>query len=391
MPHTFEFSYHNPTQIHFGPNSFAKLADLIPREATVLLLYGGGSIKQNGIYDQVTQALGGHTVVEFGGVEPNPTLETLTAAVNRAKAQKIEFILGVGGGSVADGAKFIACAALYEGDGWDIVSGKYVPRQALPVGIVLTLPATGSESNAGAVVTRKATHEKRVFYVAPARPRFAILNPDVMASLPDRQLENGVVDAFVHVCEQYLTYPVGALVQDGYAEAVMKALTMLAKTFDQRQTTHWRQNMMWAANQALCGVIGLGVPVDWATHRMAVELTALYGIDHGRTLSIIQPWLLRELIEAKRAKLEQMGRHVFGLSQPSAEETIAAIEAFYRSLNMPVHLSDTDVNDPDAATHVMQALREHGNAALGGHAELDDAKTERIIRAACAVRSATAN
>lgn len=383
MPHIFEFSYHNPTQIHFGPNSFANLGDLIPRDARVLLLYGGGSIKRNGIHDQVCSALAGREVIEFGGVEANPTLETLSAAVDQVKRQKINFILGVGGGSVADGAKFIACAALYAGDGWDIVSGKHVAMEALPVGIVLTLPATGSESNAGAVVTRKATQEKRVFFVPPARPRFAILNPDVMASLPDRQLENGVVDAFVHVCEQYLTYPVGALVQDGYAEAVMKALKTLADTFDQRQQTSWRQNLMWAANQALCGIIGVGVPVDWATHRMAVELTALYGIDHGRTLSIIQPWLLRELIEAKRAKLEQMGRNVFGLVQPSAEETIAAIETFYRSLGMPVHLSEAGITEPDAATHVMQALRAHGNAALAGHAELDEAKTERIIGAAC--------
>ncbi|MFZ2267976.1 MAG: iron-containing alcohol dehydrogenase [Azonexus sp.] len=385
MTHIFDFSYHNPTQIHFGPNSFAKLGELMPRDGKVLLLYGGGSIKQNGIYAQVGQALAGHQVVEFGGVEANPTLETLTRAVDLVRQEKVGFILGVGGGSVADGAKFVACAALYEGDGWDIVSGKFVPQEALPVGIVLTLPATGSESNAGAVVTRRATQQKKVFYVPPARPRFAILNPEVMASLPDRQLENGVVDAFVHVCEQYLTYPVGALVQDGYAEAVMKALKTLADSFDQRRTPAWQQNLMWAANQALCGVIGVGVPTDWATHRMAVELTALYGIDHGRTLAIIQPWLLRELIEAKRAKLEQMGREVFRLTAPSAEQTIAAIEIFYRSLGMPLHLLEAGVTDADAASRVMQALREHGNAALGGHAGLDEEKTGRIIRAACGV------
>jgi len=383
MNPSFDFSYHNPTQIHFGPNSFAKLADLIPRDARVLLLYGGGSIKKNGIHAEVCAALAGHQLVEFAGVEPNPTLETLSLAVDLARREKITFILGVGGGSVADGAKFIACAALYDGDGWDIVSGKFVPQEALPVGIVLTLPATGSESNAGAVVTRRSTLQKKVFFVPPARPRFAILNPDVMASLPDRQLENGVVDAFVHVCEQYLTYPVGALVQDGYAEAVLRALKTLADSFAQRHTTDWRQNLMWAANQALCGVIGAGVPTDWATHRLAVELTALYGIDHGRTLSIIQPWLLRELIEAKRAKLEQMGREVFRLPAPTAEQTIAALEAFYRSLNMPLHLSEAGVADPDAATRVMQAVREHGNAALGGHAGLDDEKTTRIIAAAC--------
>jgi NADP-dependent alcohol dehydrogenase len=383
MTHTFEFSYHNPTQIHFGPNSFASLGELIPRETRVLLLYGGGSIKQNGVHAQVCQALAGHQVVEFGGVEANPTLETLTQAVELVRQQKVGFILGVGGGSVADGAKFVACAALYEGDGWDIVIGKHVVSEALPVGIVLTLPATGSESNAGAVVTRRSTLQKKAFFVPPARPRFAILNPEVMASLPDRQLENGIVDAFVHVCEQYLTFPVGALVQDGYAEAVMKALKTLAETFAERRSTAWQQNLMWAANQALCGVIGVGVPVDWATHRVAVELTALYGIDHGRTLSIIQPWLLRELIEAKRAKLEQMGRNVFGLPRASAEETIEALVAFYRSLGMPVHLADAGVTDSAAATRVMQAVREHGNAALGGHAGLDDTKTERIINAAC--------
>lgn len=387
MSHLFEFSYHNPTQIHFGRDSFTKLDELIPRTARVLLLYGGGSIKRNGVYDRIRQVLAGHAVVEFAGVEPNPTLETLNRAVALVRAEKLDFILAVGGGSVADGAKFVACAALYEGDGWDIVRGKHAVTEALPVGVVLTLPATGSESNAGAVVTRQATHEKRVFYVQPARPRFAVLNPEVMGSLPDRQLENGLVDAFMHVCEQYLTYPVGALVQDGYAEAVLRALKMLAETFARRREPDWQQNLMWAANQALCGVIGVGVPQDWATHRMAVELTALYGLDHGRTLSIIQPWLLRELIEAKRAKLEQLGRNVFGLAPATAEATIAALEGLYRSLRMPVHLSDTEVNDPDAATRVMQALREHGNAALGGHAGLDEEKTERIIRAACGPRN----
>lgn len=385
MPHLFEFSYHNPTQIHFGPNSFAKLGELIPAGAKVLLLYGGGSIKRNGVYEQVTRALAGFEWVEFAGVEANPTLETLNRAVAVVREQKLDFILAVGGGSVCDGAKFIAAAALYDGDGWDIVSGSHVVQAALPVGVVLTLAATGSESNAGAVVTRAATQQKKVFFAEPTRPRFAILNPEVLASLPDRQLENGLVDAFVHACEQYLTYPVGALVQDGYAEAVLRALKTLAETFDQRRSSEWLQNLMWSANQALCGIFAVGVPLDWATHRMAVELTALYGIDHGRTLSILQPALLRETIEAKRAKLEQMGRQVFGLAEPSAEACIEAIEALYRSVNMPLHLRDTEVTDTQAASRVMQALRDHGNAALGGHAGLDEAKTERIITAACAL------
>lgn len=384
MSHVFEFSYHNPTQIVFGPHSFASLPTLIPADARVLLLYGGGSIKQNGVFDRVVQALAGRDLVEFGGVEANPTLETLNRAVDLVRQQKIGFILGVGGGSVADGAKYVAAAALYAGDGWDIVKGRHLPETALPLGVVLTLPATGSESNAGSVVTNQAAGEKKVCFIPPARPRFAILDPQVMASLPDRQLENGLVDAFVHVCEQYLTYPVGALVQDGYAEALLRALKTLADDFASRHTLSWQQNLMWAANQALNGLIGLGVPLDWATHRLAVELTARWGIDHARTLTIIQPWLLKELIESKRAKLEQMGRQVFGLAAPSAEETIAALESFYRGLGMPVHLADAGIVEADAAEQVFAAVCEHGNSALGGHAGLDAAKTERIIRAACA-------
>ncbi|WP_234084196.1 iron-containing alcohol dehydrogenase [Azonexus sp. R2A61] len=383
MSHLFAFDYHNPTRIVFGPDSFAQLPALLPAEARVLLLYGGGSIKKNGVYDGIRAALAGRDVVEFGGVEANPTLATLNLAVDLVRREKIGFILGVGGGSVSDGAKYVACAALYDGDGWDIVIGKHQPQQALPVGVVLTLPATGSESNAGSVVTNTATQDKRAFFVPPARPRFAVLNPTVMASLPVRQLENGIVDAFVHVCEQYLTYPVGALVQDGYAEAVMKALVRLAETFDRHAEPDWQQNLMWAANQALCGIIGVGVPQDWATHRIAVELTALWGIDHGRTLAIIQPALLRELIEYKREKLEQFGREVFGLSAPSAEDAIAAMEAFYRSVNMPLHLRDAGINEADAADRVLAGLRAHGKMTLGGHAGIDEVKTERIVRGAC--------
>lgn len=383
MTHVFEFTYHNPTHIVFGPHSFEQLPDLLPPESRLLLLYGGGSIKRNGIHGRILDILADRDMVEFGGVEHNPTQETLDRAVHQVRQEKIDFILGVGGGSVADGAKYVASAALYDGDGWDIVVGRHVPTRALPVGIVLTLPATGSESNTGAVVTRLAIGEKRAFYVPPARPRFAILNPEVMDSLPTRQLENGIVDAFVHVCEQYLTYPVGALVQDGYAEAVMQALRTLAESFDRHGDFGWQQNLMWAANQALCGIIGVGVPQDWATHRIAVELTALWGIDHARTLAIIQPWLLRETLEAKRAKLEQLGRKVFDLAAPSAEDTLAALENLYRRLGMPLHLRDAGISDPEAASRIMANLRAHGRAALGGHAELDEAKTERILRAAC--------
>ena len=385
MTHLFDFVYHNPTQIHFGPGSIARLAGLLPSGARPLILYGGGSIKKNGVYDEVRAALADREVAEFGGVEANPTLETLSLAVTQVRAQKLDFILAVGGGSVVDGAKFVAAASLYEGDGWDIVSGAHTVREALPVGVVLTLAATGSESNAGAVITRKATQQKKVYFAPAAQPRFAVLDPRALISLPDRQLANGIVDAFVHVCEQYLTRPFGALVQDGYAEALLGTLKTLGETFDERREIGWLQNLMWAANQALNWLVGVGLPHDWATHRLAVELTALYDIDHARTLSILQPWLLRETIEDKRAKLEQMGRKVFDLPAATAEETIAAIENLYRRLGMPLHLREAGIADPEAATRVVEAVRAHGNLALGGLAQLDEAKTERILRAACEI------
>lgn len=380
MAHLFSFSYHNPTCIHFGQDSLAALPGLIPKGAKVLLIYGSGSIKRNGAYDEAIAALAACEVFEFSGVEVNPVLETLARAVELVRAQGVDFILAVGGGSVVDAAKYVAAAACYAGDGWDIVSGKHVLTAALPVGVVLTLAATGSESNGGSVITNLARQQKKAFFSDLIRPRFAILKPQFLLSLPDRQLENGIVDAFVHVCEQYLTYPVGALVQDACAEAVMRALRQLADDFARRRTPDWMQNLMWAANQALCGLLGVGVPQDWATHRIAVELTALYGIDHARTLSIVQPSLLKETLAAKREKLEQMGRRVFELGQASAEETIGAIEAMYRRLNMPLNLIEAGVSDGDAGKRIMAALRLHGLAAFGGHANIDEQMTDRIIR-----------
>ncbi|WP_277620436.1 iron-containing alcohol dehydrogenase [Chromobacterium sphagni] len=260
------FDYHNPTRLRFGAGKLAQLSSLLPREARILLLYGGGSIKRNGIYDQLRQALQGLDWAEFGGVAPNPSQEALAGAVAQIREQQRDFILAVGGGSVIDAAKYLAAAALYDGDGWDLVSGRTPVTAALPLGAVLTLAATGSEGNGTSVISRLSSQEKLSFRSPLLRPSFAILDPDTLATLPDRQLANGVVDAFVHACEQYLTYPVGALVQDGCAEAVLRALYQLACRFDERHTPDWRQNMMWAANQALSGSIGLGVPQDWASH-----------------------------------------------------------------------------------------------------------------------------
>ncbi|KZK80757.1 Alcohol dehydrogenase YqhD [Pseudovibrio sp. Ad46] len=366
-----KFNYQNPTKLLFGQGKISEIRDQIPTGSRILLAYGGGSIKANGVYEQALSALEGFTVVEFSGIEANPHFETLEKAVELVKEQDLDFILAVGGGSVVDGCKFVAAAAHYDGDHWDIPSGKHRIQKATPLASVLTLPATGSESNGNSVITRKSTGEKLAFGSPLVFPAFSVLDPDTMKTLPERQLRNGLIDAFVHVCEQYLTFPTGALVQDGYAEALLRTLVQLGKSYPERDTDEWRANLMYTANQGLNGLISCGVPQDWATHQIGHELTACFGIDHAQTLSIIQPSLLRSQIELKRAKLEQMGTAVFSLppSEDLAEKTIDAIEEFYQQLAMPIRLSDaniTDQNDIDTLMHIIEsrdflkAIGEHG-------------------------------
>ncbi|MDP5253047.1 MULTISPECIES: iron-containing alcohol dehydrogenase [unclassified Vibrio] len=374
------FSYHNPTKILFGQQQISNIAQEIPLDKKVIVLYGGGSIKSNGVYQQVEQALSDHQWIEFSGIEPNPTKETLDKAVALIKEQQADYILAVGGGSVIDGSKYVAASALYQGDGWDILTGDYQIDDALPIGAVLTIPATGSESNAGAVITNKALQTKLPFFSPKVQPQFAVLDPDTMKTLPQRQLANGVIDAWVHTCEQFITYPAGAMVQDGYALALLKALKQLADNFEQ-QDDQWRANLMWAANQALNGLIGSGVAQDWATHMIGHELTALWGTDHARSLSMIQPSLLRVTLESKKDKLELLGKEVFGLADADdlAEQTINAIEKLYLSLDMPIRVADYDTDQAQAIDNVLKQLKAHNMTALGEHSRIDLDVSKRIL------------
>ncbi|OEE79640.1 iron-containing alcohol dehydrogenase [Vibrio ordalii] len=379
-----KFTYVNPTLIHFGQGQISAISQAIPTDQKVLVIYGGGSIKKNGVYDQVVSALTDHQWVEFSGVEANPTKETLDKAVAIVKEQDIDVILAVGGGSVIDGSKYVAAAAKYDGDGWDIMVGKHQVTEATPIGAILTLPATGSESNMGAVITKAQTQDKLAFIAPAVQPKFAVLDPDVMKSLPERQLINGIVDAWVHVCEQYLTLPTNAMVQDGYAETLLKNLLVLGQQYDQRDNDGWRANLMWTANQALNGLIGTGVPQDWATHMIGHEFTALWHVDHARSLAIVQPSLLRNQLENKRAKLEQMGKNVFGLNQTSdlALRTIDAIEAFYHSLNVPTQFADHNSSKQAAIDAVIAQLNAHGMLVLGEQQAITLEKSRAILEQA---------
>ena len=380
-----KFSYVNPTLIQFGQQQIASLTDLIAKDQKVLVVYGGGSIKKNGVYDQVVAALEGFDWVEFSGVGANPTIEVLDQAVKICKEQDIDFVLGVGGGSVIDGVKYIAASAVYDGEGWDIPTGKHTITSALPIGAVLTLPATGSESNQNSVVSKEATKQKLPFASPEVLPKFAIMDPDVMKTLPQRQLVNGLVDAWVHTCEQYLTFPEGALVQEGYAEALLKTLKTLGDNFE-NQDDAWRANLMWAANQALNGLIGSGVSQDWATHMIGHELTAAYGVDHARSLAIVQPSLLRNQFAVKKAKLEQMGKNVFGLEQTDdlAEQTIQAIEAFYHSLEVATQLTEHGDDKAAAIDNIIGKLEAHGMVALGENQAITLKESREILEHAVA-------
>lgn len=372
-----QFSYINPTHIEFGAGKIEKISKLISKETRVLFIYGGGSIKKNGVYEQVTNALSEHTWFEFGGVEPNPKKETLDKAIAYAREHGVEFVLAVGGGSVIDGAKYVANAFFHEGDGWDLLEGKFSPTKALPIGAILTLAATGSESNSGSVITKEATKEKRFFHSPYSYPQFAILDPDVLKSLDERQLVNGIVDAFVHTCEQYLTQPHGALAQDYYAEGILRGLIELAQSLDERDDL-WYANLMWLANQALNGLIGLGVPQDWATHFIGHELSGLYGIDHARTLAIIQPNLLTTLIEEKADKLLQMGKNVFGLEIHIPLVIVERIRALYTSLGIDMKISSY-TDDTEIISKVTSLLEQHGFKHFGDRGSIDKEVVIKIL------------
>ena len=380
------FDYYNPTRIVFGKDSIAHIDELVPADARVLVLYGGGSAERNGTLAEVEAALGARTVQRFGGIEPNPSYETLMAAVEQVRRDKLDFLLAVGGGSVIDGTKFVAAAVNYPNEPWEILEtrAKHL-TQALPVGCVLTLPATGSEMNCFSVVTRKSLQAKLGFGSPLVFPRFSVLDPVKTFTLPPRQIANGAVDAFVHVMEQYMTYPVNAPVQDRYAESLLQTLVEVGpQALATPEDYDVRANLMWAATQALNGLIGAGVPQDWATHMIGHEITALYGLDHAQTLAVVLPSLLHLRREAKRAKLLQFAARVWDIHAGSEDEridaAIARTRAFFESLGVNTRLSAYGIG-ANAVDRIVAQLEAHGMTALGEHRDIDLAASRRILEA----------
>jgi NADP-dependent alcohol dehydrogenase len=370
----------------FGEDGIASLARLVRPGTRVLLLYGGGSIKRNGVYDQVKAALNGCTIEEFGGIEPNPLYETILKAAELCRRAGVELVLGVGGGSVIDAAKFLATIVpLKVDDPWDHLVGGGTVEDTLPVGAVLTLPATGSESNPVSVISRAHRKLKLPFANQDARPRFAILDPSTMASLDKRQLQNGVVDAFTHVIEQYLTVPTNTPVQFGFSEALLEVLIAWGPRLIERNDAESRENVMFAANQALNGLIGAGVRQDWSTHMIGHAITAIYDIDHARTLSMVMPALMRYKSGAKKDMLARYARRVWHINEPddvkAGEEAIRRTEEFFRTMECPVRLSDV-LPIRIAPEEIISHLDRAGQTALGEASDVRLNDVREILRLA---------
>ena len=385
------FELYNPVNYVFGKGQIAKLTDLVPSNTKILIAYGGGSIVKNGVYDQVKTALNSqflaNEVIEFGGIEPNPRFETLMKAVEIIRSEKIGFILAVGGGSVIDGVKFISAAVHFEGDASEILKKRLLFKdvsKVIPFGTILTLPATGSEMNSGAVVTIEATQEKLTLGGSALFPVFSIVDPTVITSLPKRQLQNGVVDAFTHVLEQYITYPHDALLQDRISEGILQTLIEIGPDVVENPSDYkLASNFVWCATMALNGLIQKGVPSDWATHMIGHELTALYEIDHARTLAIIGPNLYRVMFETKKEKLAQYGQRVWNIQGNSTEEIAEkAIEKtveFFHKMGMKTKLSENAENIEKTADFIVNRFEERGWKALGEKQNITLEKAKTIV------------
>ena len=380
------FELYNPTNLVFGKGQIEKLGSLVPKNAKILLAYGGGSIFKNGVYDQVKSALSGFEIVEFGGIEPNPHFETLMKAIEVVKEKNIDFILAVGGGSVIDGVKFISGATHYDGDPIEILKKRILIKEGskvIPFGTVLTLPATGSEMNSGSVVTINATQEKLAFGGSALFPKFSICDPTVITSLPERQIQNGIIDAFTHVMEQYLTYPHEGYLQDRIAEGILQTLIEIGPKVVQNPSDYaLASNYMWCCTMALNGLIQKGVPSDWATHMIGHELTALYHIDHARTLAIIAPNLYKVMFETKKQKLAQYGKRIFGLTGSDDEIAAKAIDKtteFFHTMGMKTKLSECTDNYNSTADFIANRFQERGWVGLGEKQNITIEKVRKIV------------
>lgn len=375
------FTFHNPTKIIFGMDKIRDVRLEIPNTAKILMIYGQLSIKENGIYAEISAALKEHNIIEFSGIEPNPNYEYLVKALDIIRAKNIDFILAVGGGSVIDAAKFISVAAFFNNP-WDEMSSANKYTRFVPVGVILTLPATGSEMNGSFTITRKQDNYKRLFLEPPVYPVFSILDPKVVASLPSRQIANGIIDAFSHVIEQYITYPTASYLQDRFSEGILRTLIEIGNKVMVDPTNYeLSSNLMWCTTMALNKLIGCGVPQDWSSHMIGHELTSVYGIDHARTLAILLPVVLSVKKQQKLDKLCLYAKNVWGITQGSketiADEVIQKTEQFFRSFEIKTKLHEYDIFD--ASEVIPEKMQQNHLFPVGEHLDIGMKQVKHIL------------
>ncbi len=386
------FSFYNPTNIVFGDGQLQELDNLVPKNTKVLITYGGGSAKKTGLLDRVNSELAKseRTVIEFGGIPANPRFDVLMEAVKIVRDENIDFILAVGGGSVIDGTKFISLSAPakeYEGRERELMRFGFTPVPvdfAIPFGTVLTLPATGSEMNNGAVISDG--EDKLPVFSTHTFPKFSILDPKITFTLPKTQVANGVVDTFIHTIEQYLTYPAEGRFQDRTAEGILQTLIEIGETtVNEPENYDARANLVWCSTMALNGLIGAGVPQDWTTHMIGHELTALTGLDHGKTLAVMQlaNWKVRRA--EKREKLIQYAERVWDIREGDddarIDQAIAKTEEFFNSIGMHTRLSAYDIKE-DIIDRVVAGLEKHGMTQLSERGDVTLEVSRKMLETA---------
>jgi NADP-dependent alcohol dehydrogenase len=381
----FPFTFHNPTKVIFGRDTIGQAAREIPQDAKIMVTYGTASAKKNGVLDEVLSVLNGFNIIEFGGIEANPDYDTLMKGVSIARERNIDFVLAVGGGSVIDGAKFMAAAIPYEGEPFSFLENKGADIcRALPVGAVVTLPASGSEMNSRSIISRRSFGMKRALMNDCLFPRFAILDPTKTYTLPAGQTGNGVVDTFVHVLEQYLTYPVNGKVQDRLSEGLLLLLLEEGpRALAEPENYDVRANLMWAATLGLNGLIGAGVPQDWAAHRAGYELTVLFGLDHAQTLAVLVPAMLQVRAANKKEKLLQYARRIWGISSGTEssqiEAAIGQTRDFFEQMGVPTKLKDYGIHDFNVET-IVEMLEAHGLSVMGEKNDVTADTMRKILK-----------
>lgn len=386
-----DFNYYTPTRYLFGRGVESQTGDLTRWMGVnrVLLVYGGGSVVRSGLLDRVKASLdaSGIEYLELGGIQPNPTDDRVYEGIDVCRRENLTGLVAVGGGSAIDTAKAIACGVPYEGDFWDFYAGKKIVEEALPVGVVLTIPAAGSEGSGNSVITKlDGLHKISLRTDSALRPKFAVMNPELTFTLPPYQTASGIADMMAHIFERYFTNTPETEVTDRVAEGVLKAIiTEAPRVMAEPENYDARANIMWCGTLAHNGICGTGRQEDWVSHFMEHELSAVYGVTHGAGLAVITPAWMTFMATHNPSKGAQFARRVMDVVNDddtlAALEGIARLKAFYASLGLPINLAQLGIENPDFDL-LVKKLHENKGEVIGGYYRLTAIETRKIYELA---------